>query len=62
LHIHRRHKADYYIAQRQFLSRDTVEEISRVQREIGKLYDKCYDDELKVPITENLSPKDKKQL
>lgn len=62
LHIHRRYKADYYIAQRQFLSRDTVEEISRVQREIGKLYDKCYDDELKVPITENLSPKDKKQL
>lgn len=62
LHIHRRYTADYYLTQRRCLSRSTLELINNINKEIQKIYDRCFDKELGIPITADLKPKYKRQL
>ena len=62
LGIHRRYVADYYIEQRKYLSKDTIETLNSLQQQISKYYDKCYDEEIGVPILTDLTRDDREKL
>lgn len=62
LGIHRRYVADYYIEQRKYLSKDTIDTLNSLQQQISKYYDKCYDEEIGVPILTDLTRDDREKL
>ena len=62
LGIHCRYVADYYIEQRKYLSKDTIETLNSLQQQISKYYDKCYDEEIGVPILTDLTRDDREKL
>lgn len=68
LGIHRRYKPEYYIERRNFLSRDTIDVISTLQRAIDRIYQNCTKtfvvngEEVKVPVIEELTPIEQNKL
>lgn len=50
-----RYKTDYYTERLKYLSKPTIEAVSRLDEQIHTLYDKCTDESIGVPIVADLS-------